>query len=255
MVNQEKLAPYLEGLELGAWRYFHEVGSSNDHALAWASSGASDWSLVVADSQTAGRGRKGRRWVTTAGEALAMSLVLRPSEQEIAHFSRFTALAALGLIQALGKMGLQGEIKWPNDILLGKEKVAGVLVEADWQGNEMNGLVVGMGVNITQASVPERAQLRYPATSIEAVLGKKINRWRLLVDILSAMMTVRSYLSEDAFVREWNEKLAFRGDCVVFRLPGENPEPMRLVGVTQGGQLSLELTDGQRIEAVSGEIL
>lgn len=251
----ENLAPYLEGLGLGAWRYYPEVGSTNDHALAWARSGAPDWSLVVADTQTAGRGRKGRQWVTESGQALAMSLILRPSSQEVAHFPRFTALAALGLIRALGKLGLQGEIKWPNDILLGRKKVAGVLVEADWQGNDVKRFVIGLGVNITQGSVPNPAQLRYPATSIEAAFGRETDRWRFLADILRAMMEIRSYLSEDAFVREWNENLAFRGESVFFQLPGEDSQPMRIVGVTQEGQLFLERSNGQLIKVVSGEIL
>ena len=95
--TREKLAAGLEGLGLGAWQYYPSVGSTNDLALDWAHAGAPDWALVIADAQTAGRGRGDRTWETKPG-GLAISLVLRPTTQEIEHLTRFTALAGLGLL-------------------------------------------------------------------------------------------------------------------------------------------------------------
>ncbi len=255
MTDQENLESYLAGLGLGAWRYYPEVGSTNDQALQWARSGAPDWSLVLADAQTAGRGRKDRRWITEPGEALAMSLVLRPSRQEMAHFQCFTALAGLGLIHALAKLGVQGQIKWPNDILLRGKKVAGVLVEADWEGSFVEALVVGMGVNINSAPVLKSAQLGYPATSVAEEAGIELDRWAILADILNAMKNMRSFMRQDAFVDEWNANLAFRGESVLFRLPREGVIPVKILGVTQKGALSIERSDGQRIDVISGEVV
>lgn len=255
MTDQDILEPYLGGLGLEAWQYYPVVGSTNDWALTWARSGAPDWSLVLADTQTAGRGRMGREWVTEPGEALAMSLILRPSGQETAYFQRFTALAGLGLIHALVNLGLQGRIKWPNDILLGGKKVAGVLVEADWKGPIVEALVVGMGVNIGPAALPNSVELRYPATSIAGEAGIQLDRWAILADILTAMKHMRSFMTQDAFVSEWNAKLAFKGEFVMFRLPGEGLLTVKILGVTQKGALSIERSDGRRINVISGEIL
>ena len=122
------LQSILTGLPLGGLRYFDSIGSTNDEALAWARAGAPDYSLVVADTQTAGRGRLQRRWVTNPGAALAFSLVLWPAPQERQCLPRFSPLGAVAVRQALAVVfGLPAEIKWPNDVLLGRCKVAGVL--------------------------------------------------------------------------------------------------------------------------------
>src|SRR5664279_6508775 len=119
MVLTAPLQSILTGLPLGGLRYFDSIGSTNDDALAWARAGAPDFSLVVADAQTAGRGRLLRRWITNPGSALAFSLVLRPSTQESECLPRFSPLGAVAVRQALADLfGLPAEIKWPNDVLL-----------------------------------------------------------------------------------------------------------------------------------------
>jgi len=248
------LKSYLDPLPLGNWQFYDEVGSTNDLALAWARVGAPDWALVLADAQTAGRGREKRRWVTIPGAALALSLVLRPSEKERVHIQRFTALAALGLIHAIKALGYAAEIKWPNDVLMEGRKAAGVLVESEWQGEKLEALVVGMGVNVCEDSVPVTEILRYPATSVDEALGKPVDRWALLARTLRAMMDYRKVLTGDAFMQVWNDHLAFIGEWVSFRLPGEDAQPMKVLGVTPQGELMLEGMNGQRMAAVSGEI-
>jgi len=250
----EALEAALKPLALGDWQYYPEVGSTNDLALDWARNGALDWSLVVADEQTAGRGRFERHWVTRPGVSLAMSLVIRPSAREASHLTRFTALAALGLVQALAKMGLHAEIKWPNDVLLQEKKVAGVLVEAEWRGDEMEALVVGMGVNLKSGSVPDPAEVRFPSTSVEAAAGRAVNRWALLADILQSMQQARSYLCEEAFMEDWNAHLAFRDERVQFRLPTGVVERLLILGVVPDGRLSLIDEHGQKKAFNSGEI-
>jgi len=255
-MNAAELQPYLHTLPLGAWQYHPEVGSTNDLALEWSQAGAPDWALIVADSQTSGRGRGDHTWVTIPGAALAFSLVLRPSPAERKHVQRFTALAALGLIEALKLIGLTAEIKWPNDVLMEGRKFAGVLVEAVWQAETLEALVVGMGVNITEDSVPWEEDLRYPATSVEEIYWKgSVDRWVLLAEILWRMMDYRKILTEAAFMEAWNDHLAFVGEWVSFRLPGGDARPMRVMGVTPGGELMLEGMKGKRVDAVAGEIV
>jgi BirA family transcriptional regulator, biotin operon repressor / biotin---[acetyl-CoA-carboxylase] ligase len=255
MTLPEDLSPYLDPLGLGAWRYLPVVGSTNDVAREWASAGAPDWALVVADAQTAGRGRGERRWLTEPGGALAFSLVLRPTPAESGCFPRFTALAALGLTRALAGLGLAAQLKWPNDVLLVGRKVAGVLVEADWQSARVEAAVVGMGVNVSPGSVPPADSLRYPATSVETVLGARIDRWALLAETLIAMRDYRAVLAGDGLVEAWNANLAMVGEWVRFQVHGESPQKLRVLGVNPDGQLMLERKDSSLTQALSGEIL
>lgn len=255
MDEKVKIAGYLDSMPLSDWRYYPSIGSTNDDALAWSAAGADDWSLVLADEQTAGRGRGKRHWVTQAGTALALSVVVRPSTDETAHFTRFTALAALALVRTLADLGLQSEIKWPNDILVNGRKTAGVLVEADWRGEKVEGVVIGMGVNITPNAVPEQAQLRYPATSVVDALGSEVDRWEILAVILREMKALRGVLVTEQFVEEWNQHLAFRNQWVQFQASGADPQKVKISGVLPNGKLDLTDEHGQAYEAVSGEIL
>jgi len=255
LTKPEALQAALKPLALADWQYHPVVGSTNDLARDWARNGAPDWSLVVADEQTAGRGRFERQWVTRPGVSLAMSLVIRPTAQEANHVTRFTALAALGLVQSLEKMGLQAEIKWPNDVLLQGNKVAGVLVEAEWHGDAMDALVVGMGVNIKPGAVPEAGEVRFPSTSVEAAVGRAVDRWALLADILRVMQAVRGYLTKEAFMEAWNAHLAYRGDWVHFRMPSGVVRRYQVLGVMPDGRLSLQGEDGQSTAFNSGEVV
>src|SRR5215216_2280329 len=166
-MNQNELKQALAKLPLGKVRYFDSIGSTNNEALAWATSGANDLSLVIADEQTAGRGRLDRKWFTPKGAALALSLILRPTAEEKPHLSRITGLAALALTDTLRTYGLISQIKWPNDVLLNGRKVAGILVESVWSGETVDCLVIGVGVNVLQGAVPDPRLLRFPATSLE----------------------------------------------------------------------------------------
>src|SRR5215207_7881393 len=135
-MNQTELRKALSKLSLGDVRYFDSIGSTNNEALAWATRGAKDLSLVIADEQTAGRGRLDRKWFTPKGTALAFSLFLRPTVDEKPHLTRIVGLAALAVAESLRTRGLAAQIKWPNDILLMGHKVSGILVESVWSGED-----------------------------------------------------------------------------------------------------------------------
>ncbi len=120
IMNERLIFKALANLSLGNIRYFERTDSTNDYALAWATGGAADLSLVVADAQTAGRGQADRQWYTPAGEALAFSLILRPAAAERQVIPFLTALGSLAVAQALEKHGFQPEIKWPTEVLLNR---------------------------------------------------------------------------------------------------------------------------------------
>src|SRR5690349_109281 len=105
-MNQNELKKTIAKLPLGDIRYFDSIGSTNNEALAWAASGAEDLSLVIADEQTAGRGRLDRKWFSPKGTALAFSLILHPTPAEKPYLTRIVGLAALAVVDALRTRGL-----------------------------------------------------------------------------------------------------------------------------------------------------
>jgi BirA family transcriptional regulator, biotin operon repressor / biotin---[acetyl-CoA-carboxylase] ligase len=253
-MNETQLIRQLASLPLGAFRYFDTIGSTNDEALLWASHGAVDFSLVIANEQTKGRGRMDRKWFTPPHSALAVSLVLRPTHIERAHPARITGLLALSLAESLLGLGLAPQIKWPNDVLLSGRKVAGILVESSWMGEELEALVLGMGMNVLNASIPPADQLLFPATSLESELGYPVERIKLLRDFLLNVLNWRPRLGTEAFLETWEASLAFRGQQV--RVEGGLGKPIlgELLGLNPDGSLRLRNEYGKSVAVQFGEV-
>ncbi len=244
-MSQFELEAALRDVALGGLRYFDTVGSTNDEALAWAACGARDLSLVVADAQTSGRGRDGRKWFTPAGAGLAFSLALRPMGDEREHVARFSGLGALALVRALALRGIRAQVKWPNDVLIERKKTAGILVETVWRGAEVDSLVLGMGVNVTPAAMPPEEALAFPATCIEAWAGAPVARYELLRDLLKELVVLRAGLVSAEFVAAWQAALAFRGEWVQLWQGGAAPFSAELIGLEADGSLKVRTQNGQ----------
>ncbi|MCI0550877.1 MAG: biotin--[acetyl-CoA-carboxylase] ligase [Anaerolineae bacterium] len=241
-MNPNELNKALSKLPLGDIKYFESIGSTNDEALAWAANDAKDLSLVIADEQTAGRGRLDRKWFTPPGTALAFSLILRPTTDERPHLSRIVGLAALAVADALRTRRLTPQIKWPNDVLLLGHKVAGILVESVWSGEDIDCVVIGVGINVLKGSVPPADLLHFPATSLEDELGYPPDRLEVLFDILSNLIDMRPQLGTEEFLNRWGEALAFLGEQVQIEVGSEPPILGQLLGLESDG--SLRLRDG-----------
>jgi len=246
----------LSGLPLGSLSYFDSLGSTNVQAMHWIEAGAPHLSLVVANEQTAGRGRQGRRWHTRPGGALAFSLVLRADMLgAYSTSSRLTGLGALAVCDALHEeYALPAKIKWPNDVLVGGRKLAGVLVEASWQGEEFKSAVVGIGINVALDSVPPDGELEFPATSVEAALGNPIDRWMLLRAVLEAFITWLPHWESAKFLQSWDEHLAYRHDWVQLIRGGREPVVGRLLGLGEDGSLQLALPSGKVVAFPTGDV-
>lgn len=264
-MDQEILEHKLVGLPLGGIRYFESVGSTNDIAASWAEGGAVDCSLVIADEQLQGRGRAGRKWITVPGSSLAFSLILRPSTHEKGSLaslvSRFTGLGALAVNQVLqDHYLLPSQIKWPNDVLINRKKVCGVLVEAHWVDEILSSIILGIGINIATFDMPHDGTLIYPATSVEQELKHPVDRITLLCKILDEIIKWRPYLLQDEFLLVWEANLAFRNEKVQVmvssdqeQVPG-TPRVGKIIGLMPDGALRLQTESGDEILIRSGEI-
>jgi BirA family transcriptional regulator, biotin operon repressor / biotin---[acetyl-CoA-carboxylase] ligase len=243
---------FLKKPPLGAIRYFDSIGSTNDEALAWASQGAPNLSIVIADEQTAGRGRLDRKWFTPPGSALACSVILRPDNNT--HLSRTVGLAALSIADACAKLGLSPQIKWPNDILLNEKKTAGILIETIWSGDTVAALVIGMGINILKESVPPLENLKFPATSIETELGHALDREQFLQEVLSNLIARLPHMQTDEFLASWEGQLAYKNHSVQITRGDNEIIQGELLGLGIDGSLRLKNVDGAELTIHFGDV-
>jgi len=239
--------------------YFRKIHSTNEEARSLAQRGATDGTLVIADEQTAGRGRLGRQWWAPPGTCLLMSLILRP-ELAPAQVQRLTMIAGLSCAEAVEEeTGLRPDLKWPNDLLLSGRKMTGILTELQVSGNKLDFVVVGVGLNVNVDFWHQPDQdLQSSATGLSQALGHEVDRLSLLNRFMVFMEgryeTLRSGHSPH---EEWSQRLATLGKTVRVNShldadgPFEGSQSLlgEAGGVDADGGLLL-LTDEGRIETV-----
>lgn len=230
---------------------FHaQITSTNARAKAWARTGASEGSLVVADHQSEGRGRFGRTWVAPAGSALLFSLVLRPKIQP-AKAALIALMAAAAVREAVAEQArVDAAIKWPNDVQVAGKKLCGVLAESLLDGSRLAAVIAGIGVNVNQKTfATERA------TSLWGLTGRSHPRFTLLAAILAGMQ--RRYQAVAAgdssgLLAECRQHSATLGQDVVLRA-GSSTVRGRAVDIDSDGRLVLDTADGL-VRALAGEV-
>lgn len=244
---------------LGAQVYYYpQLGSTNDLLLQWGEQGAAEGTLILADEQTAGRGRMGRRWSAPAGTALLFSLLFRPKGYFGQQAARITMLCGLALIEAMQALThLPVQLKWPNDVILGMDgdwrKLAGMLSDVGMMEGVPAFLVVGIGVNVN-VPAEQLAELAPNAGSLSAALGHPVDRVALLDGFL-----VRA----EAYYRElqagwdplpaWSSCLAWVGRRVILHTPGGSVEGY-FERVDESGALVLRTNDGWRRSYNVGDV-
>ncbi len=182
-------------------RFLPETDSTNRRAMTWAKQGAVAGSMVVADFQTAGRGRLGRTWTAPAGSSLLLSVVLRPDTAP-ERWPLISLAAGVAVCECLAGLGLGPGLKWPNDVLLGDRKVAGILAEA------AEGVVIlGIGINVGRVEFPE--EIASTATSLENFSGRAFNRLHVLSGLTGKLSGLVEAPPEGvpAGYREWSRTL------------------------------------------------
>ncbi len=251
----ESLRQALAGLPIADLRYYPSTGSTNEDALAWSAEGAKDGTLVVADQQTSGRGRHGRKWVTHPGAGLAISFIFSPTGEEAQKLQLFSPLGALAVCQAVqNEFALPAQVKWPNDILVNRKKVGGVLAETRWLDNKADALVLGIGVNLTPTAVPQEMNLRYPATCLESEAGQTFDRLAFLRALCQALFDLRSMLTTPEFIQLWQKLLAFKGEQVSMEISAGEITTGLLEGIDPLGNLILQCKDGHKMTFCMGEV-
>jgi len=253
--RRDRLAPIGEPV-----LFYNTIGSTNDLAASLASHGVGEGAVVIADTQTAGRGRRGRTWFSPPAAGLYVSVLLTPGRARVSP-DRATALltltAGVALAEAVERVtGLAPAIKWPNDLLVGRRKLAGILAEgvASSAAVGLKAVVLGYGINVGPAAFPP--DLAGHVTSLETELGRPIERAALCAESLASLAGRYRELLDggfDAILDAWRSRAAgSRGARVAW----DTPAGVRH-GVTEGvdamGAL-LVRTAESRERIVAGEV-
>lgn len=219
------------------WR--ESVGSTNDEMRKLAEQGTTEGLVLVADEQTAGRGRRGAVWISPKSENLAFSILLKPIAPKVL-WHRLSLVTGLAVAEALENYVPLAEIKWPNDIKVGGKKIAGILVEA---GKDF--VIIGIGININSTNFPDELM----ATSLHELTGRMYSRAEVLQEVVARMSRYADQLNQgyaDA-LKSIRERCALTGHFVSYLIADQRREGM-VRGIGSGGELMVE-TDG-KLEAL-----
>jgi len=243
------------GLAIGSpLEVLDETSSTNDVAKRAAKLGAPHGAVWVADAQTAGRGRQGRAWTAARGEALLVSVLLRPTcaASRLPPVSLVCGLAARDAVARAVAPGVDVRLKWPNDVLVDGRKVAGVLVEAMVAGSRVEGLIVGVGVNVhTRAFPPELARI---ATSIALHAGdRQPDRASLLADLLEGLARDVELVASRGLGLV-HARLAAADALDGSRVRADTGEEGTASGIDLEGRLTVRRDDGAVVRWSAGEV-
>lgn len=211
------------------WR--EKVSSTNDGLRELAVNGMAEGLVLVAEEQTAGRGRRGAAWFSPKGENLAFSVLLRPTEPK-ALWHRLSLVAGLAVAEALEKSVPLAEIKWPNDVRVSGKKIAGILVEA---GSDF--VIVGIGINVNSIGFPEELA----ATSLREQCGQEVDRARVLLEVIARLGRYSECMNSDFgnLLSSIRERCALTGHHVTFLSADKRREGI-VRGIGTAGELLVE---------------
>jgi BirA family biotin operon repressor/biotin-[acetyl-CoA-carboxylase] ligase len=236
-----------------AIRVFQETTSTNDIVEKMARDGVGEGIAVFAESQTKGRGRLGRRWESPVAKGLWFSVLLRPKMHPMAA-TTLTVCSAVAVARAIEKeTGLQPGIKWPNDIVFGHRKAAGILLELGAELDHIKHVVLGVGLDVNQTTEEWPEELRAVATSLREEAGKPIDRAALATTILRELDAVYGRLKAGDFHEvgdEWMRRCTTLGHRVVIKI-GDRSVQGRAEALDEEGAL-LVRTDHGRLERIIG---
>ncbi|GAM11600.1 bifunctional ligase/repressor BirA [Geobacter sp. OR-1] len=233
-----------------------ETGSTNSEAYRLAEEGAAEGTVIIADSQSKGKGRLGRSWLSPAGVNLYCSLILRPPILPVDAF-KFTFLSAVAVARAIeSSVSIPPLIKWPNDILLNGKKVAGLLNEMSAETERVNFVILGIGVNLNMRPEQFPGDLRYPATSLAIESGLEISRLSFVRNLLESLDSLYTDYLCNGYgpVRdEWVARCGMIGSRVSVSVASEQIEGVA-TGIDDSGALLVKTATGVISRVLAGDV-
>lgn len=256
ILNKHEIASRLQTKWVGREVvFFNEIGSTNAEARMLADQGTGHGTLVVADSQTGGKGRRGRSWHTPRSTSIAMSLILKP-ELEAEYASMLTLVQAMAAVKAIEEIcGLEAQIKWPNDILVNEKKVCGILTEMNLEMTEISSIIVGTGINVNQECFPE--DISEIATSLKIEKKRTQSRADLIERICELFEEYYEIFMEtkdlSGVLEEYNSHLISMGRMVKVLDP-KGEFTGEALGINSRGELLVKKETGETVNVYAGEV-
>lgn len=257
MITEEKLCPQLKTAVVGQKLILlEEVGSTNDYMKQLAQQGAAEGTVVLAEQQSAGRGRLGRSFQSPAQKGIYLSVLLRPAIRAEKAIN-FTAVAAVAMCDAIEQaVGVRPGIKWTNDLLMGGRKICGILTEmgADWQTGVVDYIVLGIGLNVNEQQDEFAPELRSIAGSVAMATGRQWDR----NDIAAAMLNAIDQVYADWQAGRWSVD-RYRADCTTIGKPvrvirGDEVKNATAQGVDDDFALVVRYEDDSVEHVFTGEV-
>lgn len=233
-----------------------ELDSTNARARQVAEEGGAEGTVIVADRQSAGRGRLGRRWESPSGVNLYCSILLRP-QIPVQQAPQLTFLSAVAVAETLNELyRLPARVKWPNDVLVGGAKIAGLLNEMNAETEQIHFVILGIGVNLNMTAEQFPVEILYPATSVLLETGNRIDRAEFIRRLLNRLDSYYSEFLAAGFTpirRRWESRCDLLNARVqVDRSPGFLQGTV--VGLDSDGALRLQLEDGRVERVLAGDV-
>lgn len=256
MIKIEKIMAQLETEFIGREIHnFEKLSSTNTTAKEQAEKGAKEGTTIIAETQTSGKGRLDRRWVSPRG-GVWLSIILRPriAPEDALKITLTTAVAVARILRRL--YNVAAEIKWPNDILIDNKKICGILTEAKLKGKTIKFIVVGIGINANFFAQVLPKDLRATATTLKEVLGKNVDREKLVAALLKEFEDCYKLFVERKFEKllsEWRSMTGFLGKEVEITSFEEKVRGVA-VGIDENGALIIELKNDERRKVLSGDV-
>jgi len=230
--------------------YYPSLTSTMEVAKREARQGAAEGTAIIADEQTAGRGRIKRVWLSPKG-SIALSVILYP---DVAYLSSLVMLASLAVAHSIEAVtGLKAQVKWPNDVLINGKKVCGILIESQMRRNIVDYAIIGIGVNVN-LKLSDFPEIQPIATSLSDELGRDVSRLELIRRLLVEIE--RLYLSlpaGGAIYEEWRDRLVTLGRNVSVTWGRTKYEGIA-ESVARDGSLLLRHSDGSLTKIVAGDV-
>jgi BirA family biotin operon repressor/biotin-[acetyl-CoA-carboxylase] ligase len=239
------------------FHYFSEIDSTNRYARQLAENGAREGEIVIAEAQTQGRGRLGRRWQSPPFANIYFSVILRPRLPP-AHAPQITLMAAVALAETVASIIAQSAtIKWPNDILVGGKKLAGILTEAACDSERLHYVILGIGVNLNYRLAAMPDEIRTRATSIAELIGKSVSRESFLRRLIHDLDRCYGELEEAGFgslAPRWEAQFGLRGQRVRVELFDQIVTGWAR-GIDRDGALLVQDDQGRMQRVIAGDVI
>lgn len=252
-----EIAPLLTTHRIGrVIHHFETIDSTNQKAMELARSGAAEGEVVIAEAQTRGRGRLGRSFFSPAGVSFYASIILRPPIPP-AVAPQITLVAGLAVALAVERaIGLRPGLKWPNDVMLGHLKVAGILTEMESEADRVLHVVCGPGVNLNVPAAAFPPDLRDIATSILSTTGHRVDRRAFAADFFAQLERLYDEFLKGGFAvlrKRWESYSILNGRRVAIAGIGERAEG-KVIGLDDDGALRVRTRAGEVSRVISGDV-